>query len=95
MAHIPEAVTKSVAKNEAMARILVHSAFDLSDSLYNFASWLGDDSFVDTMLAHPDKDNVGVRQAALEIKKPIVFGDFNGDNRCMGIGLKAFSDIDN
>ena len=61
MERLPEAISKSIGKNEALARILVHSAFDVSDSLYNFASWLGEDSFVGTMQALPDKSNVGVR----------------------------------
>lgn len=80
-------VSQTVAKNEQMAKILVHSAFDLSDSLYDFASWLGDDSFVSNMVASPDKDRVSARHPGLEIKKPIVFADYNGNNQCMGIGL--------
>ena len=61
MERLPEAIAKSIGKNEAFARILVHSAFEISDSLYNFASWLGDDFFVNNMQAYPDKTNVGVR----------------------------------
>ena len=29
----------------------------------------------------------------IEIRHPIVFDNYNGDNQCMGIGLKAMKDI--
>ena len=91
MARVPPGASsgfsKSVATNENLVKQLMHSAFDLSDNLYNFASWLADDAFVGSMVAAPDQDKTGVRQPALELKKSIVFADYNGDNKCMGIGL--------
>lgn len=50
MARVPEKLVKEAAKgllgtNETHGRALMHSAFDLSDELYNFAGWLADDAF--------------------------------------------------
>ena len=52
MSRVPEKVVKEAAKglvgtNELHARALMHSAFDLSDKLYDFAGWLMDDAFID------------------------------------------------
>ena len=43
---VPEAVVKNLTRNELNAKALVHSSMELSDSLYNFANWLGDEAFV-------------------------------------------------
>ena len=30
----------------------------------------------------------------IDFRHPIVFADYNGDNQCMGVGLKAMGAID-
>ena len=49
--------TAQLGKSEAFARALVHSSFDISDKLYDFAGWVGDDSFTTSMDAGTDNKN--------------------------------------
>ena len=69
--------------------MLVHSALDLSTSLYDFASWLGDDLNVTHTSGGRMDDKVTFFQPGIDLKHPIAFADFNGNNQCMGAGLKA------
>ena len=85
---------KELSRSEACCRALVHSAFDLSDKLYDFANWMGDEIFISNLHARPSDDNLNIRQPMIDFRHPIVFADYNGENQCMGIGLKAMGDID-
>ena len=89
MAKAPQTVARNLTRSEEYARSLTHSAFDLNDALFNFATWLGDESFVSNLTARPSDDDVNLRQPMVVFKQPIAFADFNGDNKCQGIGLKA------
>ena len=88
------AVKRSLSRSEECARSLTHSAFDLSDSLFDFATWLSDESFVSNMMARPGDDAVNVKQPMVVFKQPIAFADYNGDNKCQGVGLRAIGSID-
>lgn len=89
---VPEAVVKNLSRCELNAKALMHSSLDLSDTLYDFSNWLCDESFVKQPPVSKES-NQKLAVPALDIKFPILFGDYNGDNQCMGIGLKAFADI--
>ena len=70
---------------------LVSSAADICEHLHDFAQWLTDEKFTQ-MPPLTDKD-VFVDQPYLQMQQPLAFGDFNGDNKCMGYGLKTISNI--
>ena len=65
---VPEAVAKNIGRSELNSRALIHSAFDLSDSLYDFANWLGDEAFVTSMNGAAVKDTIKVSSPAIDIK---------------------------
>ena len=83
------------SKNEMHARMLVNSALDLSTNLYDFASWLGDDLNHSHASGGRSGDTVTFNAPGIDLKHPIAFADFNGNNQCMGAGLKALQPIDN
>ena len=60
----------------------------MSDRLYDLATWVSDDFFV-------DKQKEGDKAIAYgaEFNKPVAFADYNGDNQCMGYGLKSMANI--
>ena len=43
---VPETVVKSLSRAELNAKALIHSSLDLSETLYDFANWLGDEACV-------------------------------------------------
>ncbi len=90
---LAKAGKRALGRNEINCRSLVHSAFDLSEDLYDFATWITDESFVTTMNAQSTEKNTDVRKPGLDIRHPIAFADFNGDNKCMGIGLKSLKEL--
>ena len=57
MSRLPDKAVRSglVWSNDIHAKALLHSALDMSDSIYDFASWLTDDSFVGTPAGHGEK----------------------------------------
>ena len=75
----------------------MHSAFDLSPKLYNFAQWLNSPEFVS-----PKKGYTGVEassdqppvqeQAALNLSMSLIFANYNSTNG-MGCGLQTLEDI--
>jgi hypothetical protein len=88
MKNIPS-IIKTLNTNQANAQSLVHSAFDISQELYNFSQWLVEDKFLTAPNAK-EKDHV-FDQPALQIFHPIAFDNYNGGNKCMGFGLRALS----
>ena len=72
------------------AQSLVHSALDLSNELHEFAAWLAEDRFIDAKTG--DKDVV-VSTPTVEIYSPVAFDNYNVNNQCMGVGLRALKAI--
>jgi len=46
MAKVPSSLAKALGSNHANALSLVHSAFDISQELYNFSLWFSQDEFI-------------------------------------------------
>ena len=74
-----------MSKNLSNAMSLVHSAADLSKELHDFASWVADDRFTNTM------ENTGkaINQPFIRINTPLAFENYNVNNQCSGIGLRT------
>jgi hypothetical protein len=46
MAKVPSSLAKALGSNQANVLSLVHSAFDISEELYNFSLWFSQDQFI-------------------------------------------------
>lgn len=92
MARIPTATSEAFTKNAKNGLSLLHSAVDMPADVYDLASWLTDDFFVNSKKSAEQKSEVLLGNR-IEFEHPIAFGDYNSDNQCMGIGLKAVKDI--
>ena len=76
---VAKAGKRVLGRNETNVRSLVHSAFDLSDNLYDFANWITDESFITSANTKSEEKSVDVRQPGFDLKHPIAFDNFNGN----------------
>lgn len=80
MARIPSSLAKALGTNQANTLSLVHSAFDISQELYNFSLWFSQDLFISP--PRITSTDLVVDQPALSVLAPLAFENYNGENRC-------------
>ena len=91
MAKVPSSLAKALGSNHANVLSLVHSAFDISQELYNFSLWFSQDQFITSPKV--GSADVVVDQPALQVMSPLAFENFNGGNMCKGFGIKTMGPI--
>ena len=72
----------------ANGQSLMHSAFDLSPELHDFASWLTEEKFFGHKAGSED---LSLNTPAIELMSPIAFSDYN--SMYAGVGLRSLKPI--